>query len=85
MYDCASGKIAYFLHHTKCGVGHNWKGTSAGAETDMLDEILTRIQQDELVFQEVVAGKDTSLIQHFVNTSQWALQLIVPTTLQSTT
>ncbi len=51
----------------------------------MLDEILTRIQQDELVFQEVVAGKDTSLIQHFVNTSQWALQLIVPTTLQSTT
>ncbi len=51
------------------------EGTSAGAETDMLDEILTRIRQDGLVLQEVVADKDTSvnsttlttLRKHYIN------------------
>ncbi len=38
VHDYATGKIAYFSHRTKRGKGHNWEGTSAGAETDMLDE-----------------------------------------------
>ena len=65
VHDYASGKIAYFSHRTKRGKGHNWEGTSAGAETDMLDETLARIQQDGLVLQEVIADKDSSVNSTF--------------------
>ncbi len=40
LHNFTSGKIAYFTHRTKRGKGSNWSGTSAGAETDMLDELL---------------------------------------------
>ena len=39
LHDFSTGKIAYFAHRTKRGPGHNWSGTSAGAEADMLDEL----------------------------------------------
>ncbi len=31
LHDYSTGNIAWFTHRTKCGPGHNWTGTSAGA------------------------------------------------------
>ena len=42
LHDYASGKIAWFEHRTKHGKGHNWDGTSAGAEADMLVQSLRK-------------------------------------------
>ena len=42
LHDFSTGKIAYFAHQTKRGPGHNWSGTSAGAEANMLDELLVK-------------------------------------------
>ena len=64
-HDFTTGKIAYFAHRTKRGKGHNWNGTSAGAETDMLDEILAQVRKDGFVLQEVIADKDTSVNSTF--------------------
>ena len=61
LHDFSTGKIAYFAHRTKRGPGHNWRGTSAGAEVDMLDELLDKVRQDGLVVQEMVSDKDTSV------------------------
>ena len=36
LHDHSTGKVAWFTHRTKRGPGHNWTGTSAGAEPDML-------------------------------------------------
>ena len=47
--DYRTGKIAWFCHWTKQGVGHNWEGTSAGAEGDMLDELLARAKLLDLL------------------------------------
>ncbi len=65
IHDFTTGKIAYFAHRTKRGKGHNWHGTSAGAETDMFDELLGRVRHDGLVLEEVVADKDTSVNSTF--------------------
>ncbi len=65
VHDYATGKIAYFSHRTKRGKGHNWEGTSAGAETDTLDETLARVRQDGLVLQEVIADKDSAVNSTF--------------------
>ena len=54
-------EIAYFAHRTKRGPGHNWSCTSAGAEADMLDELLGKVRQDGLAVQEIVSDKDTSV------------------------
>ena len=40
LHDYQSGGIAWFYHRTKRGLGHNWEGTSAGAEGDMFRELL---------------------------------------------
>ena len=61
LHDFSTGKIAYFAHRTKRGPGHNWSGTSAGAEANMLDELLGKVRQDGLVVQEMVSDKDTSV------------------------
>ena len=42
LHDYSTGKVAWFAHWMKRGLGHNWSGTSAGTETDMLDELLGR-------------------------------------------
>ena len=61
LHDFSTGKIAYFAHRTKRGPGHNWSGTSAGAEANTLDELLGKVRQDRLVVQEMVSDKDTSV------------------------
>ena len=43
------------------GPGHNWSGTSGGAEADMLDELLGKAKEDGLVVQEVVTDRDSSI------------------------
>ena len=47
LHDHSTGKVAWFTHRTKRGQGHNWTGTSAGAEPDMLEEVL-----ESLAFQK---------------------------------
>ncbi len=61
LHDFTSGKIAYFTHRTKRGKGSNWGGTSAGAETDMLDELLGKSKQDGFSIHELVTDKDSSV------------------------
>ena len=61
LHDYFTGKVAYFCHRTKRGPGHNWSGTSAGTEADMLHELLGKARQDGLVVQEVITDKDTSI------------------------
>ncbi len=60
LHDYASGKVAWFAHRTKRGSGHNWCGTSAGAETDMLDDLLGKAKDAGFVIGEMVCDKDTS-------------------------
>ena len=66
LHDFSIGKIAYFARRTKRGPGHNWSGTSAGAEANML---VGKVRQDGLVVQEMVSDKVTSVnatfCQHF--------------------
>ena len=61
LHDYLTGKVAYFCHRTKRGPGHNWCGTSAETEADMLDELLGKAREDGLVVQEVITDKDTSI------------------------
>ena len=43
LHDYATGRVSWFAHRTKCGTGHNWSGTLAGAEFNMLDELLGKM------------------------------------------
>ena len=43
LHDYVTGDIAWFQHRTKRGRGHNWQGTSNGAESNMFDEILKEV------------------------------------------
>lgn len=61
LHDYSSGKVAWFSHRTKKGHGHNWEGTSGGAEGDMLDEILGKVQAAGFVISEIVTDKDSSM------------------------
>jgi len=61
LHDYLTRKVAYFSHQTKKGAGHNWNGTSAGAEADMLDELLGKAKNDGMVIQEIVTDKDSSV------------------------
>ena len=61
LHDFLTGNIAYFCHRTKKGPGHNWSGTSVGAEADMLDELLGSVKEDGLVLQEIITDKDSSI------------------------
>ncbi len=54
-----SGKVAWFAHRTKRGPGHNWCGTSVGAETDKLDDLLGKAKNAGFVIDELVCDKDT--------------------------
>ena len=61
LHDYATGSIAWFEHRTKRGHGHNWEGTSAGAESDMLDSFLGKVVEAEFVLAEIITDKDTSM------------------------
>ena len=61
LHDYASGGIAWFRHRTKRGKGHNWEGTSGGAEADMLDDILSAAKDAGFTISEIVTDKDSSM------------------------
>ena len=61
IHDYKTGNIAWFLHRTKRGKDHNWEGTSAGAESDMLDEILRTVKAAGFNVAEIVTDKDSSV------------------------
>ena len=44
LHDVESDCIAWFTHHTKCGKGCNWEGTSSVEEEDTLDELLGKVK-----------------------------------------
>lgn len=56
-----TGKIARFVHRMKRGNNHNWEGTSAGAEGDMLDEVLKSAKEAGFNVTEIVTDKDSSM------------------------
>ena len=60
LHDYLNGEIAWFTHRTKRGSGHNWEGTSNGAEGDMFDEILGRVKEERFVIKEIITDKDAS-------------------------
>ena len=43
------------------GVGHNWEGTSGGAEGDMFNEILEDVKKQGFTVSEMVTDKDGSM------------------------
>ena len=55
------GGVAWFTHRTKKGPGHNWVGTSGGAESDMFDEVLRRLKAADFVIKEIVTDKVLSI------------------------
>ncbi len=60
LHDYSTGKIAWYTHRTKRGSGHNWTGTSAGAEPDMLDELLGKAKKAGFSVKELVCDKDSA-------------------------
>ena len=60
LHDHSTGGVAWFTHRTKRGPGHNWEGTSNGAEGNMFDELLEKVKADGFVIKEIVTDKDTS-------------------------
>ncbi len=61
LHDYPTGRIAWFEHRTKRGVGHNWEGTSAGAEADMFDHMLSEVKDAGFTVSEMVTDKDSSM------------------------
>ncbi len=61
LHDFATGNITWFRHRTKRGDGHNWVGTSCGAESDMLDDILMEVKKTGFTISEMVTDKDSSV------------------------
>ena len=60
LHDYSTGKIAWFTHRTKRGPWHNWTGKSAGAETDMLDELQSRVKEAGFSVEELICDKDSA-------------------------
>ena len=60
LHDYATGNVAWFTHRTKKGPGHNWEGTSTGAEGNMLDELFNKVKAEDFVIKEIVTDKDSS-------------------------
>uniref|UniRef100_A0A1X7TLN0 Mutator-like transposase domain-containing protein n=1 Tax=Amphimedon queenslandica TaxID=400682 RepID=A0A1X7TLN0_AMPQE len=60
LHDYTTGNVAWFTHRTKRGGGHNWEGTSNGAEGNMFDELLKKVKDEGFVIQEIVTDKDSS-------------------------
>ena len=56
LHDVYSDRIAWFTHCTKHGKDSNWQGTSSGAESDMLSEILGESEGPRLLHQPASHG-----------------------------
>lgn len=66
LHDYNSGAIAWFAHRTKRGPGHNWEGTSGGAEGDMrngdmLKEMLGKVGAAAFIISELITDEDSSV------------------------
>ena len=61
LHDHKSGGIAWYCHRTKRGPGHNWEGTSAGAEGDMFNKLMGKAKDAGFVVQEIITDKDSSM------------------------
>ena len=60
LHDYSTGKVAWFVHQTKHGPGHNWSGTSPGTETDILDELLCKAKGEGFTVKELICDKDSA-------------------------
>ena len=60
LHDHSTGSVAWFTHRTKRGSGHNWEGTSNGAEGNMFDELLEKVKVEGFIIKEIVTDKDSS-------------------------
>ena len=61
MHDAKTGNIIGFAHRTKRGQGANWQGTSGGAESNMLDEILVDVlEKEKMTIAKAVIDKDAA-------------------------
>jgi len=60
IHDMESDRIAWFTHRTKCGKNSNWLGTSAGAEGDMLNDLLGKVKAAKFYMSQIVMDHDTS-------------------------
>ena len=67
LHDLVTGHIAWFTHRTKRGLGHNWEGTSAGAESDMFDELLREVKDTGFIISKIVTDKDSSMNAIYCN------------------
>ena len=65
LHDHSTGKVAWFSHRTKQGPGHNWSGTSASTESDMLDELLGKAKGAGFTITELICDKDSSTYTPF--------------------
>ena len=61
IHDYATGKVAWFCHRTKRGTGHNWEGTSVGAEGDMFEEMMRSVKAARFVVRKTITDKDSSI------------------------
>ena len=60
IHNFTTGNVAWFTHRTRRGIGHNWEGTSAGAEGNMYDELLQKVKAADFSIKEIVTDKDSS-------------------------
>ena len=60
LHDYSTGNVAWFTHRTKRRNGHNWEGTSNGAEGNMFDELLEKVKAEGFIVKEIVTDKDSS-------------------------
>ena len=56
LHDFITSDIAWFTHRTKRGPCHNWEGTSAGAE----GEVMKNVKDANFVVKEIIIDKDFS-------------------------
>ncbi len=61
--------MAWFTHRTKTGAGHNWVGTSGGAEADMLEEVLTNVKELDLWYKNLSQTKIRPQMPYIVSIS----------------
>ena len=69
LHDHKTGQIAWYEHRTKRGKGHNWSGTSNGAEGNILNSILQEVSSKGFEIINIVMDHDVSssaiFCQHF--------------------
>ncbi len=57
LHDHRTGAIAWYCHRTKRGEGHNWEGTSGGAEGDMFNELMGKAKAAGFNVSEIITDR----------------------------